>query len=99
MWNVNDGTLFTGENQNVVLIETLWNVNRKWIIERFTRSFVLIETLWNVNDNWHAPDVLPLYVLIETLWNVNMTPFVYIGDVSRGINRNIVECKYGMDIF
>ena len=33
-------------------------------------------------------------VLIETLWNVNLHNNTRLQVVIKGINRNIVECKY-----
>ena len=54
----------------------------------------LIETLWNVNSAAALIVELRSRELIETLWNVNRSDFLSGLNVS-GINRNIVECKYG----
>ena len=32
--------------------------------------------------------------LIETLWNVNMSEQAILKAIDKGINRNIVECKF-----
>ena len=37
-------------------------------------------------------------VLIETYWNVNMVKLIKISISQQGINRNILECKFGFSI-
>ena len=57
----------------------------------------LIETLWNVNSKIQQILSNVINELIETLWNVNRKTKEYYIDIL-GINRNIVECKYGCRI-
>ena len=71
----------------------------KYIYCRKTNSLktVLIETYWNVNP--FAELVLSnlTFVLIETYWNVNANGYS-LSYPERSINRNILECKYEIEI-
>ena len=75
-----------------VLIETLWNVKQCHLTTAEGRTTVLIETLWNVKKRSINAFISIKLVLIETLWNVKMITGDFINR-TRGINRNIVECK------
>ncbi len=54
---------------------------------------VLIETYWNVNTESLNSSRVSVPVLIETYWNVNCLRGLYHPS-GKGINRNILECKY-----
>ena len=56
------------------------------------RRRVLIETSWNVKKQTPPPAPADSAVLIETSWNVKTEEGAKVL-YSRGINRNIVECK------
>ncbi len=59
------------------------------------RRNVLIETYWNVKTGQASGGCTDWFpVLIETYWNVNSFPAAR-NMASVGINRNILECKYG----
>ena len=79
--------------QNGVLIETYWNVNQEKQPQDPGDDGVLIETYWNVNAGAPSPFLVSFFVLIETYWNVNEELKFLKSVMTRGINRNILECK------
>ena len=76
-----------------VLIETYWNVNFRKSDASAISKAVLIETYWNVNAGAPSPFLVSFFVLIETYWNVNEELKFLKSVMTRGINRNILECK------
>ena len=54
---------------------------------------VLIETYWNVKTIFFMVFLIALSVLIETYWNVKGGSRRERREGSKGINRNILECK------
>ena len=57
---------------------------------------VLIETQWNVKYDMKKLNAERQKVLIETQWNVKRNPVEIHGN-TYCINRNIVECKDGLN--
>ena len=55
--------------------------------------YVLIETYWNVNDSKRINAGRRDGVLIETYWNVNVVASIK-DPAEKGLNRNILECKF-----
>ena len=78
-----------------VLIETYWNVNRHAAAASALGFRVLIETYWNVNHLHILIHTTSDVVLIETYWNVNMIVLKFVVFAEAGLNRNILECKFG----
>ena len=79
-------------NRNIVECK-LYMVKGKCLM-----TCVLIETLWNVNliiDSLGHPGRT---VLIETLWNVNSKITLLSIISSLSFNRNIVECKFDVQL-
>ena len=81
--------------EDVELIDTLWNVNRQLKSRVRDSNIELIDTLWNVNRE--LEQILGKWKpeLIDTLWNVNVENIDLYYIDPGGINRYIMECKFG----
>ena len=60
---------------------------------------VLIETYWNVNTSGHLLPPAISCVLIETYWNVNQVNHINGNKTDNSLNRNILECKFGISLY